>query len=113
MEERRGVPGAGGCPPASGQFWFQCADRKEGAGGPTVEHHLCVNSDVTRTWGTVTRGGLRADLGSPAMWVTWDVTEGGQGDKNHRGPSEAGWVSASQGGRWGPSLKTQTAWTSC
>ena len=24
-----------------------------------------------RTWGTVTRGGLRADVGSPAMWVDW------------------------------------------
>ena len=35
--------------PESGQFCFQCADRKEGARGPTVEHHLCVSSDVTRT----------------------------------------------------------------
>ena len=36
-----------------------------------MEHHLCVSSDVTRTWGTVTRGGLRADVESPAMWVDW------------------------------------------
>ena len=43
-----------------------------------------------RTWGTVTRGGLRADVGSPAKWVAWDVTEGGQGDKHLRGPREAG-----------------------
>ena len=57
--------------PESGQFCFQCADRKEGARGPTVEHHLYVSSDVTRTWGTVIRGGLRADVESPAMWVDW------------------------------------------
>ena len=48
MEEHRGVSDARGFPPESGQFWFWCADPKDGARGPTVEHHLCVTSDVTQ-----------------------------------------------------------------
>ena len=48
MEELRGVSGAGEYPPESGQFWLQCADWREGAWGPTAEHHLCVTSDVTQ-----------------------------------------------------------------
>ena len=51
MEELRGVSGAGEYPPESGQFWLQCADRREGAQGPPVEHHLCVTRDVTQDLG--------------------------------------------------------------
>ena len=51
MEEHRGVSDARGFPPESGQFWFWCADPKDGARGPTVEHHLCVTSDVTQDLG--------------------------------------------------------------
>ena len=77
-----------------------------------MEHHLYVSSDVTRTWGTVIRGGLRADVESPAMWVDW-ISQKQDKETNiteHRrarlGFSVPGWMVGSV-------HKTQTAWHSC
>lgn len=53
------------------------------------------------------RGVLRAELGSPAMWVAWISQKQDRVTNIPEGPERQAGVQRPGGGQWGPSLRTK------
>ena len=83
MEEQRGVPGAGECPPESGQFSLKtkpvtCGDSNSPVWGPgSLQTHLDAReatvgtTDLSREAGVQTAHFLRKWLAQGRFWTSW------------------------------------------